>query len=50
MLDHLDQLEAATAVMTVVERVLRDNLVKTPDMGGTATTQDLGGDIEAVLG
>ena len=49
MLDHLGQPQAAGAVMHAIERVLRDSDVKTPDMGGTATTQDMGREIEAVL-
>lgn len=50
MLDHLGQPEAAAAIMRAIEAVLRDSDVKTPDMGGKATTQDLGREIEAALG
>ena len=50
MLDHLGQPDAAAAIMRAIETVLRDSDAKTPDMGGTATTQDLGREIEAVLG
>ncbi len=50
MLDHLGQPDAAAAVMTAIERLLRDSDVKTPDMGGKASTQDLGREIEAALG
>jgi tartrate dehydrogenase/decarboxylase/D-malate dehydrogenase len=41
MLDHLGQFEAAAAVMRAVETVLREG-PRTPDMGGTATTKDVG--------
>ncbi|TQC45771.1 tartrate dehydrogenase [Rhodococcus sp. WS4] len=51
MLDHLGETEAAAAIMTAVEDVLAvgggDTL--TPDIGGTATTQTLGGAIRRQL-
>ena len=50
MLDHLGQPDAAAAIMRAIETVLRDSDAKTPDMGGKATTQDLGREIEAALG
>ncbi len=49
MLEHLGQAEAAAAVMTAIERVLKDSDVKTADMGGKATTAELGAEIEAAL-
>ena len=42
MLDHLGEPEAAAAVLEAVEAVLADGAVFTPDLGGTATTRQLG--------
>jgi tartrate dehydrogenase/decarboxylase / D-malate dehydrogenase len=43
MLDHLGEPEAATAITTAMEHVLASGTEPlTPDMGGTATTDDLG--------
>ncbi|MDI3331078.1 MAG: tartrate dehydrogenase [Micrococcus sp.] len=43
MLDHLGEPGAATAITTAMEHVLADApQALTPDMGGTATTEDLG--------
>jgi len=43
MLEHLGEQEAADAVVKAIETVLSDkNAPLTPDMGGRATTQDLG--------
>lgn len=41
MLDHLGQPAAAADLMTGIERALADGALRTPDLGGTATTQDL---------
>ncbi|WP_205473060.1 tartrate dehydrogenase [Nocardioides sp. SYSU D00038] len=41
MLDHLGRHEAAAALMTGIERTLADGRTRTPDLGGTATTQEL---------
>lgn len=41
MLDHLGETEAAQAVMSAIEQVLLDG-PRTPDMGGKASTQDVG--------
>jgi len=49
MLDHLGHPEAAAAIITAIETVLRDSDVKTPDMGGKATTEQLGAEIVAAL-
>jgi tartrate dehydrogenase/decarboxylase/D-malate dehydrogenase len=46
MLDHLGHPDAAAAVVSAIETVLRDG-PRTPDMGGTASTADLG---QAVAG
>jgi tartrate dehydrogenase/decarboxylase/D-malate dehydrogenase len=42
MLEHLGHADAALAVETAIESVLGDPSVLTPDMGGKATTEDLG--------
>jgi tartrate dehydrogenase/decarboxylase/D-malate dehydrogenase len=41
MLDHLGHPDAAAAVLSAIESVLVEG-PRTPDMGGTATTKDLG--------
>jgi tartrate dehydrogenase/decarboxylase/D-malate dehydrogenase len=41
MLDHLGYPEAGASIMTAIERVLASGL-RTPDMGGTASTADMG--------
>lgn len=47
MLDHLGCGEAGATVERAIERVLADGGVRTPDMGGKATTRELG---DAILG
>ena len=42
MLDHLGHPEAAAAVERAIETVLENTSLRTPDMGGTATTVELG--------
>jgi tartrate dehydrogenase/decarboxylase/D-malate dehydrogenase len=42
MLDHLGHPEAAAAVEKAVETVLQGTTLLTPDMGGKATTEELG--------
>jgi tartrate dehydrogenase/decarboxylase/D-malate dehydrogenase len=42
LLDFLGENEAATALMHAIERVLADGQVRTPDLGGTATTRQVG--------
>jgi tartrate dehydrogenase/decarboxylase / D-malate dehydrogenase len=41
MLDHLGQPGAARDLMTGIETVLADGTVRTPDLGGTATTREM---------
>jgi tartrate dehydrogenase/decarboxylase/D-malate dehydrogenase len=41
MLEHLGHADAAGAIVTAIETVLRDG-PRTPDMGGTASTEELG--------
>ncbi len=42
MLDHLGLADAGAAIVKAIERVLADGSVRTPDMGGQASTQALG--------
>ncbi len=42
MLDHLGHAGAARAVEAAIETVLAETTVRTPDLGGTATTAELG--------
>jgi len=42
MLEHLGEVDAGAAVVEAIERVLADGAIRTPDMGGTASTQALG--------
>ncbi|MCW8836714.1 MAG: tartrate dehydrogenase [Rhodospirillales bacterium] len=49
MLDHLGHKDAADSIVRAIETVLADGGVCTPDMGGKATTTDLGKAIEQAL-
>ena len=49
MLDHLGHPEAAAAIVQAIERVVRDPTRLTPDMGGNASTQELGRAVEAEI-
>ena len=42
MLQHLGHAKAATAVESAIETVLADGKVLTPDLGGSATTEEVG--------
>jgi len=42
MLDHLGHGEAAAAIVTGIERLLAGGGPRTPDLGGTATTEEVG--------
>ncbi len=42
MLDHLGEHSAAANIITAIETIIRDSDIKTPDMGGNATTSELG--------
>jgi tartrate dehydrogenase/decarboxylase/D-malate dehydrogenase len=50
LLDFLGEEEAATMLMRAIEEVLASGRVRTPDLGGTATTHQLGEAIRAALG
>jgi tartrate dehydrogenase/decarboxylase/D-malate dehydrogenase len=49
MLEHLNLGKAATAVRAAVATVLRTGSAKTPDLGGTATTVQVGDAVVAAL-
>jgi tartrate dehydrogenase/decarboxylase/D-malate dehydrogenase len=49
LLDHLGEHEAAAMLMRVIEEVLAAGQVRTPDLGGTATTRQLGEAIRSQL-
>ena len=49
MLEHLGHQEAANAVMSAVEHVLADVGVCTPDLGGVATTDEVGAELRKAL-
>jgi tartrate dehydrogenase/decarboxylase/D-malate dehydrogenase len=41
MLEHLGHKQAAAAIVTAIEKLLADTDVRTPDMGGKASTREL---------
>ena len=49
MLDHLGEKAAGQRVDTAVARCLEERLAITPDLGGSATTAEVGGQIVALL-
>lgn len=50
MLDHLGHRDAHDAIITAIEGVLRDpSAPRTPDMGGKATTKELGDALASVI-
>ncbi|MBM3510650.1 MAG: tartrate dehydrogenase [Alphaproteobacteria bacterium] len=49
MLEHLGHAEAAAAVVAAIERVVAEGKVLTPDLGGRATTADVGAAIVAAI-
>ena len=49
MLDHLGETAASSAIMTAVEEVLASEAVRTPDLGGTSTTTEVGQELERAL-
>jgi tartrate dehydrogenase/decarboxylase/D-malate dehydrogenase len=50
MLRHFGEAEAADAVEGAIARVLATAKARTPDIGGTATTRDLGAAVETEVG
>ena len=50
MLEHLGAAEASAAIITAIERVLSEEGLRTPDLGGPADTKTCGAAIaDAVL-
>jgi tartrate dehydrogenase/decarboxylase / D-malate dehydrogenase len=49
MLDHLGHPDAAAAIVGAIERVLAAHASLTPDMGGRASTEELGKAIAAEI-
>jgi tartrate dehydrogenase/decarboxylase/D-malate dehydrogenase len=49
MLDHFGETAAAANIVSAIETVLADGSCLTPDMGGAATTIDLGKAIESAI-
>ncbi|MEZ0480930.1 tartrate dehydrogenase [Planococcus sp. SSTMD024] len=45
MVDHLGRPELAKAIVSAIEQVLGEGKVRTPDLGGNATTEQLGMEI-----
>ena len=50
MLDHLGYPEAAAVIVAAIESVLSAGNVRTPDLGGTHRTEDLGRAVADALG
>jgi tartrate dehydrogenase/decarboxylase/D-malate dehydrogenase len=50
MLDHLGHVKSAAAIQTAVARVLKEAKVRTPDLGGKATTAEMADAVIAALG
>ena len=50
MLDHLGEAEASRKVDAAVVRSLQERKVMTPDLGGTATTSQVGDEVVRLLG
>ncbi|ALS79427.1 tartrate dehydrogenase [Planococcus kocurii] len=42
MLDHLGRADLSAAIVSAIEQVIQEGKVLTPDLGGTATTQQVG--------
>ena len=49
MLDHLGLAKSAAAVRNAVAKVLAEGRVKTPDLGGEATTTQMGDAVVAAV-
>jgi tartrate dehydrogenase/decarboxylase/D-malate dehydrogenase len=50
LVEHLGETVAAQAIRTAVDRVLDEGRVRTPDLGGTNTTERLGTAVAEALG
>jgi tartrate dehydrogenase/decarboxylase/D-malate dehydrogenase len=49
MLEHLGHPDAAAVVVAAIERVVKEGRVKTRDLGGTASTADVGQAVAALV-
>jgi tartrate dehydrogenase/decarboxylase/D-malate dehydrogenase len=49
MLEHLGEPDAARVIEAAIETALDDRTIKTPDLGGTATTEELGRTIAEIV-
>jgi tartrate dehydrogenase/decarboxylase/D-malate dehydrogenase len=49
LLEHLDRPKAASAIWNAVVKVLKEGKVRTPDLGGSATTTQMGDAVLAAL-
>jgi tartrate dehydrogenase/decarboxylase/D-malate dehydrogenase len=49
MLEHLGEASAAQAIVKAIEDVTRKRLVRTPDLGGQATTEEVAQAVIAAL-
>src|SRR5207245_7641696 len=49
MLDHLGHRDVHDRVISAIERVVADGKVRTPDLGGTATTKQVADAIVAAI-
>jgi len=50
LVEHLGETVAAQAIRAAVDRVLDEGRVRTPDLGGTDTTERLGTAVAEALG
>jgi tartrate dehydrogenase/decarboxylase/D-malate dehydrogenase len=49
MMNHIGETGAGHDIMAGIERVLREGKVKTPDMGGSSSTSEMGNAIKAAI-
>jgi tartrate dehydrogenase/decarboxylase/D-malate dehydrogenase len=49
MLEHLGEVEAARGVVAAIERVVKEGKMLTRDLGGKASTAEVGGAIAALI-
>jgi len=49
MLEHLGHADAANAVVSAIERVVKDGSVKTRDLGGKASTVEMGAAVASLI-
>jgi tartrate dehydrogenase/decarboxylase/D-malate dehydrogenase len=49
MLDHLGEPAASSAIMKALEEVLAATGIRTPDLSGTATTSEVGQELERAI-